>query len=248
VELDPGFALAWAELSKANTRLYFILADPSGARLSAAKEAVETAVRLAPELPEAHLAFGYYYYHGSRDYDRALWEFAIAREGQPSNAELEEASAFVQRRQGRFNEALAILKRAAELDPRSAPGRWRWDSCFSSCDATRRPSDTAIARARSPPKSPTPTGGSFCSTWIRAPTRSRRRRPLPLSKDALSYTPWWLAIVLARAGDDQAALDELETLLSVPYYFSASFLTMDPRMDPLRDNPRFQKLIGEAAR
>jgi TolB-like protein len=100
VAVDPAFAGAWARLSKSLTRLYFNLDDPSPQRLADAKEAADTALRLAPDLPEAHLALGYYYYWGLRDYDRALQEFAIARKGQPSNAELEEAAGFVQRRQG----------------------------------------------------------------------------------------------------------------------------------------------------
>jgi predicted Zn-dependent protease len=53
------------------------------------------------------------------DYDRALGEFAIAREGQPSNAELERAVGEVQRQQGKFEDALASFERAVKLDPRS---------------------------------------------------------------------------------------------------------------------------------
>jgi tetratricopeptide (TPR) repeat protein len=53
------------------------------------------------------------------DYDRVLGEFAIAREGQPSNAELERAVGEVQRQQGKFEDALASFERAVQLDPRS---------------------------------------------------------------------------------------------------------------------------------
>lgn len=68
---------------------------------------------------------------------------------------------------------------------------------------------------------------------------------LPYSKDAISLTAWRLAGVLALVGQDDAAVDELERLLARPGYISADYLRIDPGMDPLRDNPRFQKLVAE---
>jgi serine/threonine-protein kinase len=120
VEIDPTFALAYASLSRAHSGMYwFYLDDRTDERLNKAKEAVDKALKLKPDLPEAHLALGYYYYWGSRDYDRALEQFAIAEKGQPNNSDLISAIGFVQRRQGKFEQAVANLKKAAELDPRS---------------------------------------------------------------------------------------------------------------------------------
>src|SRR4029077_2114824 len=119
VELDPRFALAFAKLSQLHSLSYFNYIDRSDERLVKAKAAADTALRLAPELPEAHLALGFYYYYSSRDYSRALREFATARAREPNNSDLLEAIGLVERRQGRWAEALADLKRAAALDPRS---------------------------------------------------------------------------------------------------------------------------------
>jgi serine/threonine-protein kinase len=121
VELDPTFALAYAQLSRAHVFMYFKHYDHSDARLAMAKQAVNKVFQFNPELPEAHLALGHYYYHGHLDYDRALEQFAIARKRQPNNSEVMTFIGYVQRRQGKFKKAIVTLKEAFELDPRSAP-------------------------------------------------------------------------------------------------------------------------------
>src|SRR5262249_55332540 len=65
------------------------------------------------------LAMGFYHYWGHRDYDRALAEFTTTGRMLPSNADVIEAIGLVQRRQGKWQEAVASLRRAAELDPLS---------------------------------------------------------------------------------------------------------------------------------
>ncbi|MCH7716715.1 MAG: tetratricopeptide repeat protein, partial [Gemmatimonadetes bacterium] len=120
VEVDPDFALGYARLSRAHSGMWWYFFDRTQARLAMAKEAVDKALRLDPDLPGAHVALGYYYYHGHLEYDRALAEFAIARKSQPNNVSLLSGIAFVQRRQGNMVQALANLIKASELDPRSA--------------------------------------------------------------------------------------------------------------------------------
>jgi tetratricopeptide (TPR) repeat protein len=65
------------------------------------------------------VAMGYYYYWGHRDYAPALEEFTIAGRRDPNNAEVAAAIGFILRRQGKWDQAVASLKRATELDPRS---------------------------------------------------------------------------------------------------------------------------------
>ncbi len=45
-------------------------------------------------------------------------------------------------------------------------------------------------------------------------------------------------------GEPEKALDQLEPLLKMPYYLSPGWLKIDPNFDPLRKNPRFQKLVA----
>jgi serine/threonine protein kinase/Tfp pilus assembly protein PilF len=119
VELDPKFALAYARLSWCHAQMYWEYYDHTLERLEMARKAVDRALELEPDLPEAHWALGNYYYHGHLDYDRALKEFAVARQKLPNDSDLLSGIGYVQRRQGKFEEALANLKRACELDPLS---------------------------------------------------------------------------------------------------------------------------------
>ncbi len=119
VALDPGFAEAWAELSKTHSRLYHDNLDHTEDRLGKSRAAADRALELAPDLPEARIALGYYYYWGRRDYERALAEFETASIGRPKGADILAAIGYIKRRQGRWEESTESLERALELDPRN---------------------------------------------------------------------------------------------------------------------------------
>jgi len=118
VKLDPSFALAWARLSYEQSNSYWVGHDQSPARLAAAKDSADHALALDPNLPETHLALGYYRYYGQRDFTGGLAEFQQAEKGLPNNVDVVEAIARIQRRLGHWEEAIVALRRAIELDPR----------------------------------------------------------------------------------------------------------------------------------
>jgi serine/threonine-protein kinase len=68
---------------------------------------------------------------------------------------------------------------------------------------------------------------------------------MPVSKDALNSLDLLeaLARIYIMVGEYEAALDEIEYLLSIPGWLTVSILRIDPRWDPLRDHPRFQALL-----
>ncbi|UCC45131.1 MAG: protein kinase, partial [Candidatus Zixiibacteriota bacterium] len=119
IELDSMFALAYIELADVHTWLCHAY-EHTEEHLSQAKKAIDKALALQPGLPEAHRALGYYYYRGYRDYDRALEEFTIAAKSLPNDEHTLESFAWIWRRQGRLEKALRNLKKAFELNPRSA--------------------------------------------------------------------------------------------------------------------------------
>jgi len=92
--------------------------DPLPARREKARTAANEALRLQPDLPEAHLALGFWYYYGDRDYERALAEFEIAKRDLPNEAKAYMAIGAIQRRQGKWAESTANLEKAAALDPK----------------------------------------------------------------------------------------------------------------------------------
>ena len=93
--------------------------DPIPARREKARFNANEALRLQPDLPEGHLALGFSYYYGDRDYERALVEFEIAKRGLPNDAQAYLAIGSIQRRQGKWAESTANLEKAAELDPKN---------------------------------------------------------------------------------------------------------------------------------
>jgi len=120
VQLDPGFALAWARLSRADAALYFIRADQTPARRDVARRALENAQELSPNLPETQLALGYYQYWILRDYGLAKDTFARLSQILPGSSDILYALGLVIRRQGKWDESTAHFERCLALDPRNA--------------------------------------------------------------------------------------------------------------------------------
>jgi non-specific serine/threonine protein kinase len=365
VQLDSTFALAYARLAFAHAGMHFYGFDATQERLIQSKAAADRALALQPDLPWAHIAFGYYYYWGQRDYDRALQEIALAEVDLPGDPEILEAKAYIWRRQGKLRAAVEQLELAFLLNPLNADladeigGTYCYLREYVSAEQFLDRSislapdnfnaywskawnyyswrgDTSLARATvaSIPKqdddntriawfwlhvyerdypaaldelelvSIGPGGGQdrFSPKAQLAGTvfelinqRDRARacfdsarvvlekelsaRPydhrvhsslgivyaglgrkddairegklgvelLTVSKDALGgvFRVEDLALIYVMVGEYDAALDQIEYLLSIPSLVSVSLLRLDPRYDPLRNLPRFQKLLQQ---
>ena len=118
IKLDPNFSVAYAGLSMVESWVYHSF-DPLPARREKARLNADEALRLQPDLPEGHLALGFSYYYGDRDYLRALAEFEIAKRGLPNESQAYLAIGAIQRRQGKWIESTENLEKAAALDPKN---------------------------------------------------------------------------------------------------------------------------------
>jgi serine/threonine protein kinase/TolB-like protein/Flp pilus assembly protein TadD len=116
---DPNFALAYCALAKAQTDLF----SGDRKRLELAKKAALAALRVRPDLAEAHLELARYYFYAG-DFDRAGDELTIARRTLPNNAEALKIGAQIDRRQNRWDASLAKFQKASELDPRNIEVAW----------------------------------------------------------------------------------------------------------------------------
>ena len=132
VARDPEFALAYSLASRFHSELYWFGYDKTRSRLTKGKAAVDRALQLRPELGDAHLALGYHYYYGYRDYERAKRELAIAARATPNDAEVWDGLAAVSRREGKWDDAIANFERARQLDPHNAAVIWNLAETYSS--------------------------------------------------------------------------------------------------------------------
>jgi tetratricopeptide (TPR) repeat protein len=119
VARDPSFFEAYCALALSHDQLYFFGFDHTPGRLAAAEAAIQEAFRLRPNAGEAHLARAQHLYNGYLDYDGALAELEIARQTLRNNPRIFRVTAFIQRRQGHWEESTRNLERALELDPRN---------------------------------------------------------------------------------------------------------------------------------
>jgi eukaryotic-like serine/threonine-protein kinase len=120
VQLDPKFALSWALLSYVDALGYLTLTlQPTVALREETGQAAETALTLQPNLGEAILARGYYYYACLKDYDAAVRYFEQARQFLPNSSQIPESLAYVARRRGQWDRSESYFNEAERLDPRN---------------------------------------------------------------------------------------------------------------------------------
>ena len=120
VARDPSFFNAYCLLASTHDRIYFFGDDHTPARLALAEAAIDAAYRLRPDAGELHLARAQNLYRGYLDYDGALAELEIAAKTLPNDAGVFELKGYIERRQGKQEEAVRSLERAVDLDPRNS--------------------------------------------------------------------------------------------------------------------------------
>ncbi len=118
---DPTFFQAYCQLAWVHDELYRFRFDRTPERLALAEAAIDSALRLRPDVGEAHLVCAGHLYRGYLDYNGALAELEIARQALPNDARLFELNGYIERRRpgGNQEEALRNFQRAIELDPRN---------------------------------------------------------------------------------------------------------------------------------
>jgi len=116
---DPKFALGFCLLAKAHDYLYHYFLDSTPENRKPGDAAVQAALQLRPDLPEAHLAMASHLYICYRDFERASVQIAIAAKNMPNNPDLLHLNALIDQVQGQWDKSIADLERAATLDLRN---------------------------------------------------------------------------------------------------------------------------------
>jgi TolB-like protein/Tfp pilus assembly protein PilF len=156
VTRDPAFVSALCRLASAHLYLYWVNADHTPTRLDLARRALEAAARLRPDAGEVHLTRALFYYWSVRDYVAALAELNLAAQALPNDARIPALSGYIERRQGKWDEATRQLEQALTLDPRNVvnvselAGQYnlvrRYDDAAKTLDSalTWKPSDFSL--------------------------------------------------------------------------------------------------------
>jgi len=119
ITLDPTFALAHARLASTRAQIFHYYEPLDSWKIKAQHDASE-ALRLRPNLAEAHLALGQCLYWMDGDYERALDEFDAALRLSPNDADIGGLIAAIKRRQGHWQEALQAYERSQKIDPQNS--------------------------------------------------------------------------------------------------------------------------------
>jgi TolB-like protein/Flp pilus assembly protein TadD len=118
IGLDPKFALAHARLASTRAEIFHYY-EPLDSWKKKARASAEAALRLQPNLGEAHLALGQCIYWFDQNYDGALAEFDTALRLAPNNSETGGLIAAIKRRQGKWDESLEAYQKISRLDPQN---------------------------------------------------------------------------------------------------------------------------------
>ncbi len=120
IKTDPNFALAYTGLADCNALLNWYQEPQPPDAWQNAKQAALKAVALDPDLAEAHASLAFIKFHFDRDYKGSEDEFRRAINLKPNYATAHQWYAFLLSAQGRHSEAVAVVRRAEELEPHSA--------------------------------------------------------------------------------------------------------------------------------
>ena len=202
IALDPNFALARAHLASTCAEIFHFY-DPLDSWKNRARSEAEAALRLQPDLGEAHFALGQCAYWFDEDYERALSEFATAQKTLPNDSNIGAYVAAIRRRQGRWEESIATYERMEKLDPQN-PNVLR-NLVFTNTSMRRWPQAAQAAarfRAVAPDSVVAKIQSGYVEFWWKGDVDPLRRWldeiPLGDDPDGLVTATRWDAAMLKR--------------------------------------------------
>jgi TolB-like protein/Flp pilus assembly protein TadD len=276
IRLDPNYALAFAGRSIAITT--YTDEAVTGAAIHEGHEKAESdarrALALAPELAQAHMALAFVFDRGSLNFVRAGEEYERALALAPGNADVLRTSGQFAGYVGRFDIALASLRRAVALDPLNRSSHARLGNALN--DA-RRYAEALTSYAEAVSLNPDFKGayGDVGLAYYGLGDLEGARTACEKKPDYW-FSQMCLAVVydkLSRHADAEAQLAKMKAALSdaAAYQYATIYaqwgdrtkalgwldtavrlgdpgliqLKVDPLMDPLRQEPRFQAALRE---
>lgn len=247
--LDPNYAEAWALMALAQLDLKFMHGQEQNA-LPAAERALE----INPKLAEAHCIKARYVEEEGRP-EEAEHQMRTALKLDPESWEVNRETARMLFRQGRIRDAIPFFEKGASLMDSDWSNPMMLITCYDStgdADQMRKAAKTALERVeRALGKDPTNgtamAVGAYSLAMFGDRDRAREwiRRALLFDPDNLNMR-YNLACTIVRQLDDvDEALNTLQPFFErINSKTLMRHLEVDPDFDPIRGDPRFQKMLA----
>jgi TolB-like protein/thioredoxin-like negative regulator of GroEL len=273
IQLDPNYALAYAERSEAWT----LIGDLTGQRPTAypkARSDAEKAVAIAPALAEAHAAIGWVRFLAEWKFSEGLHELKRAKELSPANPTANDLLARVIVYMGRIDEAERQARQAVELDPLSAAAHFNLGrvlfyagkldeanaagrkmaelqpSASSShrwqvlVAVQRHDGETALREAQLEPDAAVRRFELALAHYVRGDHQAADTALAELVANSRDRLAYQIAQVYAVRGEIDKAFEWLQIAFDNHDGGTLS-LAVDPLLRGLRDDPRYKNLLAK---
>ena len=272
ISVDPNYPLAYAGLADSYVLLPLYRDAPRREAMIQAREAATKALSLDRDLVEPHAALGLVDTFES-DFTEAEREFNLALELNPTYAMAHTWYGVMLFYLGRHTEALVELQKALEIEPLSLIGNVRYgeglfyarryDDAIAQLKKTIE-LDESFERAHSSLSIVYQAKGRYSKAveeYARYQDLMGERQTATLVRDSFAKGGWQgflramtggerpaslsrhnFVIFLTALGEKDKAFDELDK----SYEVFGRLLRVDPLLDPLRDDPRFQEILRRA--
>jgi adenylate cyclase len=249
-EIDPNYAHAWALMAVAQAALKFYFNGPGDGALASA----ERALSLDENLAEAHAAKARVLISEAK-YELAMTEIETALRLDPESFEVNTAAARLFFTQRRHHDAIRYYEKAAALMETDFSSVAMLETCYQAIgdrEGVRSAAERTLARAERITSQEPDNGmalgyvvNALCFLGQAERAKDLAKRAVLLDPDNLTMR-YNFACGFAALREFDTVLELMGPVLEQDTKETVDWAKVDPDLDPLRDDPRFQAMIAAA--